>query len=135
MQEQLSSPLSQVLKTYDFGNVENCELNIDISLIYLCLHPLMYNMCRNLHRRAFLACRNMYLWYILPTVLPLMKEDFLFKGRLIDNVMGFSTIPAAGDRTLTHHLYVSSVSSQMETVSKMCHFKLGQYHFALLNSP
>ena len=25
-QEQLSSPLSQVLKTYDFGNSENCEL-------------------------------------------------------------------------------------------------------------
>ena len=23
-QEQLSSPLSQVLKTYDFGNFENC---------------------------------------------------------------------------------------------------------------
>ena len=25
-QQQLSSPLSQVLKTYDFGNFENCEL-------------------------------------------------------------------------------------------------------------
>ena len=25
-QEQLSSPLSQVLKTYGFGNCENCEL-------------------------------------------------------------------------------------------------------------
>ena len=33
-QEQLSSPLSQVLKTYDFGNCENCELNTDITLIY-----------------------------------------------------------------------------------------------------
>ena len=29
-QEQLSSPLSQVLKTYDFGNFENCELNNEI---------------------------------------------------------------------------------------------------------
>ena len=38
-QEQLSSPLSQALKTYDFGNLENCELNADISLIYPCLHP------------------------------------------------------------------------------------------------
>ena len=26
-QEQLSSPLFQVLKTYDFGNFENCKLN------------------------------------------------------------------------------------------------------------
>ena len=51
-QEQLSSPLSQVLKTYDFGNFENCELNIDIALIYPHLHPLMHYMCRNLHRRA-----------------------------------------------------------------------------------
>ena len=33
-QEQLSSPLSQVLKTYDFGNFENCELNTEIILIY-----------------------------------------------------------------------------------------------------
>ena len=64
-----------------------------------------------------------------------MKEIFLFKGRLIDNVVGFSTIPAAGDGTLTHHLYVSLVSSEMETVSKMCHFKLGQYRLALHNSP
>ena len=29
-QEQLSSPLSQVLKTDDFGNLDNCELNIHI---------------------------------------------------------------------------------------------------------
>ena len=28
-QEQLSSPLSQVLKTYDFGNFENCELEVN----------------------------------------------------------------------------------------------------------
>ena len=34
VQEQLSSPLSQVLKTYDVGNLENCELNTEISLIY-----------------------------------------------------------------------------------------------------
>ena len=33
-QEQLSSPLSQVLKTYDFGNFENCELNAEMFLIY-----------------------------------------------------------------------------------------------------
>ena len=33
-QEQLSSPLSQALKTYDFGNFENCELNTEIILIY-----------------------------------------------------------------------------------------------------
>ena len=33
-QEQLSSPLSQLLKTYDFGNFENCELKTEIILIY-----------------------------------------------------------------------------------------------------
>ena len=33
-QEQLSSPLSQVLKTSDFGTFENCELNTEIILIY-----------------------------------------------------------------------------------------------------
>ena len=64
-----------------------------------------------------------------------MKEIFLFTGRLIDDVVGFSTVPAAEDGTLTHHLYVSLVSSQMETVSKRCHFKSGQYHLPLLNSP
>ena len=36
---------------------------------------------------------------------------------------------------MTHDLYVLLVSSHMETVSKICHFKLGQYHLALLNSP
>ena len=52
MKEQLSSPLSQVLKTYDFGNFEKCELNTDITLIYPHLHPPMYHVCRNPHRRA-----------------------------------------------------------------------------------
>ena len=64
-----------------------------------------------------------------------MKEIFHFKGRLIDDVVCLSTIPAAGDGTLTHVSYVSLVSSQMETVSKMCLFKIGQYHLALPNSP
>ena len=50
--EKLFSPLSQVLKTCDFGKYENYELNIDITLIYLHLDPLMYHMCKNLHRRA-----------------------------------------------------------------------------------
>ena len=50
-------------------------------------------------------------------------------------MVGFSSIPAARNGALTYHLYVSLVSSQMETVSKACHFKLGQYHVALLNSP
>ena len=64
-----------------------------------------------------------------------MKEIFRFKGRLIGNVVHFSTIPAARDETLTHPLYVSLVSSHMETVSKTCIFKIGQYHLDLLNSP
>ena len=50
-------------------------------------------------------------------------------------MVGFSTTPAAGEGILTHPLYVSLVSSKMEIVSKMCLFKLGQYHLALLNSP
>ena len=50
-------------------------------------------------------------------------------------MVGFPTITPAGDKSLTHHLYVSLVSSQMERVSKTCHFKLGQCHLALLNSP
>ena len=37
-QVHLSLPLSQVLKTYNFGNFENCELYIGIVLI--CLHLL-----------------------------------------------------------------------------------------------
>ena len=41
-------------------------------------------------------------------------------------MVGFSTVPAAGDGTLTHALDVSLVSSQMETVSEMCPFKIGQ---------
>ena len=33
MQEQLSSTQSHVLKTYDCGNFENCELRTEIILI------------------------------------------------------------------------------------------------------
>ena len=68
-------------------------------------------------------------------LLSLMKEIFHFKGRLIDNVVDFSTTPAAAEGILTHLLYVSLVFSQMETVSKTCLFKIGQYFLALLNSP
>ena len=68
-------------------------------------------------------------------LLPSPKETFHFKGWLIDDVVDFSTIRPAGDGTLAHLLYVSLVSSQMETVSKTCHFKLEQYCLALLNSP
>ena len=50
-------------------------------------------------------------------------------------MVGFSILSTAGDTGLTHHLYVSLVSSQMVRVSKTCHFKLGQYHLALFNSP
>ena len=67
-----------------------------------------------------LAHRNMYLWYILPAASSIDKRDLPLQGKLIDDVVGFSTIPAAGDGTLTHHLYVSLDSSQMETMSKTC---------------
>ena len=130
-----SSPLSQVLKTSDFGNFKNCELNIGITLIYPCLHPLMYYACRNPQRRASpyigICTSGMYCFLLLSSA----KEIFHYKGRLIDNVVGFSTIPEAGEGILIHPLYVSLVSSQMETVSKTCLFKIGQYHLALLKSP
>ena len=51
-QEQLSSPQSQVLKTYDFSNFESCELYTDITLFYPHPHPLMYHVCRTSHRTA-----------------------------------------------------------------------------------
>ena len=51
-EEQLSSPLSQVPKTYDFGNFDNCGLNSEIILIYHQLHSHLYHVCRNLHKRA-----------------------------------------------------------------------------------
>ena len=110
-QEQLSSPLSQVLKTYDFGIFENCELHIDISLIYPHLHLLLYHVCRNPHEGPPLpegiCTSGTYCLLLVPS----SKEIIHFKGRLIDDVGGFSTIPAAGDGTLTHHLYMSLVSS------------------------
>ena len=51
-QEQLSSPLSQVLKTYNFDNFEKCELNAEIILIYHQLPFSSHHVCRNLHKRA-----------------------------------------------------------------------------------
>ena len=44
-QEQLSSPLSQVLKTYDFGNFENCELNSQIICSIIDFHSHLYHIC------------------------------------------------------------------------------------------
>ena len=67
-------------------------------------------------------------------------------------MVGFFTVPPAGGGSLTHQLYVSLVSSQMERVSKMCQnlsiwfppkwkecprcvtLKLGQYCLAQLSS-
>ena len=93
-------------------------------------------MCVEIHTQGpSLACRNMYIWYILLSASSINERDLHFKGRLIDDVVGFSTAPAAENGTLTHHLYVSLVSSQLETVSKACLFEIGQYHLALLNSP
>ena len=49
-QEQLSSPLSQVLKTYDFGNFENFDLNTEIGslpeyFITFHLHFALHYIC------------------------------------------------------------------------------------------
>ena len=51
-QEQLSSPISQALKTYDFGNFENSQLNSENILIYHQLHSHLYHMHSNLHKGA-----------------------------------------------------------------------------------
>ena len=64
-----------------------------------------------------------------------MKEIFPFKWRLIDDVVGFSITPTAGEGILAHLLCVSSVSLLKGTVSKMCLFKIGEYNLAPLNSP
>ena len=118
---------------FDYGKFESCELNIDTTLIYLHLHPLMYHMCRNLHRKASLACRNMYLWYILPAAssinerdLPLQEKAHRQCGGLLHHSSSSGWKPDT--------CFVSLVSSYMETVSKTCLFKIGQYHLALLNS-
>ena len=72
-------------------------------------------MCVEINTEGpLLACRTMYLWYIMIQLLPSMKEMFHFKGRLIDDVLGFSSIPAAGEEIL----YVSLVSSQ---IAEVCH--------------
>ena len=39
LQEQISSPLSQVLKTYDFGNFKNCELKMKLSELSSTSYP------------------------------------------------------------------------------------------------
>ena len=77
----------------------------------------------------------MYLWYILPPASSINEKDLPLQRKLIDDMVGFSTIPAAVEGILTHLLYVSLVYSQMKTVPNICLFKIGQYHLALLNSP
>ena len=49
-------------------------------------------------------------------------------------MVGFSTAPTAGEGILTQILCVSLGSLLKETVSKMCLFKIGQYHLVLLNN-
>ena len=39
MQEQFSSPLSQPLKNYDFGNFKNCELKVKLSELSSMSYP------------------------------------------------------------------------------------------------
>ena len=78
IQEQLSKPL----KTYVFGNFENCLLNTEIVLIYHC-------------------------WYIVLQIHSPVKEIFHCKWGLIGNVVGFCILPTAGYESLTLFLYVS----------------------------
>ena len=49
-------------------------------------------------------------------------------------MVGFFITPTAGEGILTHLVCESLVSLLEETVSKMCLFKMGQYHLALFDS-
>ena len=46
-----------------------------------------------------------------------MKQIFHFKGRLIDDVVGFSTVPEAGDETLTCVIGFLSYGNCVQDVS------------------
>ena len=94
-QEQLSSPLSQVLKTYNVDNLQNCDLNTEIIGPIIHLHSHWYHMRRNLHKRASILLYFKYLWYIVILIQSLLKEIFLFKWRLIGDVVGFFIHPTA----------------------------------------
>ena len=65
LQQQLSSPLSQVLKTYDFGNCENCELKVKLFELSSTSYPQLYHKCRDLHKMIWLnmdlSCSPVYL--------------------------------------------------------------------------
>ena len=102
-------PPSQVLKTCDFGNFENCQLNIEITLIYPGLHPLM-DLDLSWSPSSYVPCVQKSAQKDLPMpvgictsgtycllFLPSMKEIFHFKGSLIDYVVG-------------RHLYGSCIS-------------------------
>ena len=54
MQEHLSSPQSQVLKTYDFGNFENCKLKVNLSDLSLTSYPHLYHKHSDLHEMIWL---------------------------------------------------------------------------------
>ena len=95
-QEQLSSPLSQVLKTYDFGNLENCEpklrlFDLSSTSILICTTRVeIYT------KEPSPSCSFMYLWYIVILIQSLLKEIFLFKWGLIGDVVGFFIHSTAG---------------------------------------
>ena len=86
-QEQLSSPLSQLLKTYYFGNGENLELNTEIIWIYHQL-PFSFVPCVEIYtKEPPSSCRVMYL--IVTWIQSPMKEIFHFKWGLIGNLVGY----------------------------------------------
>ena len=75
MEEQLSSPLSQVLNTYDFGNFENCE-QILVLLRSILVSILSCTICVEIYTEGPpLASRNMYPWYILNATSFIVKKD------------------------------------------------------------
>ena len=67
-------------------------------------------------------------------VLPSSKEILHFKGRIIGDGMGFSTVPAAGAGVLTSYLHVSLVPF-IKKVFDMSSHMLGSYCHALFNDP
>ena len=70
---------------------------------------------------------------LLPSLVD--ERDLPHQMRLIDDVVDCSIPPMAEEGIVTYLLCVSLVSPLKETESKMCLFKIGQYHLALLTSP
>ena len=83
-------------KQYDYGNLENCELNTEI--IYLSLTSILIcTICVEIYtKEPPSSCSFMYFWYIVILIQSSLKGIFPFKWGLIGDVVGFFIHPTAG---------------------------------------